>query len=103
MFVRSIDPERIRQQFMPSVKDLNARGVRVIDDTFSRGIRSQSRSLSSFFGNRSTQAERDYYEKRQDCLIAIGREYQRNIDNAMGYSKDKKKDKELSQNKGLSR
>ena len=103
MFLDGLDPEKVQRQFLPSVEDLNAFNVRVIDRSFATLVRSQSRSLAAFFGNRSTQAERDYYEKRQDCLIAIGREHQKNIDRAMGYSKDKKKDKELSQNKGLSR
>lgn len=101
IFVDGLDPEKVRKQFLPSVEELNAVGVRVVDKVFATSIRSQSRSLAAFIGNRSTQAERDYYEKRQDCLIAIGREHQKNIDRAMGY--EPAKSREQARDKGLSR
>lgn len=101
MFVESLDPARVKEKYSPSIEALNAHGTRVHDTIFETAIRSQSRILGGYIGHRSNNSEKSFYETRQDCLLAIKQEHQRNLDRAFGFDKTKEKPREKEQ--GLSR
>ena len=100
-YFEGLDPDKVKSKFSDIAEELKLQ--RVVDKNFATDVRSITRSIGSYISPRLSYTENRYYETQQNALLAIGREHQKNIDRAMGYSRDKKKDKELSQNKGLTR
>ena len=101
VFIEDKDPERVRQKYQLSIDTLNTQGARIIDDDFNRNVRSVSRIIGGCVGRRSTDEEKNLYGTRQQCLLAIAHEHQRDLDRAFGFDKVPKKLKDRDQ--GLSR
>lgn len=101
LFIDGMDEEKVRKKYLPVLEDLKAHGTRVRDASFEAGIRAQSRIIGGCIGHRSNYAEKSLYETRQNCLLAIKQEHQRNLDRAFGFDKKKTHSKEKEQ--GLSR
>lgn len=89
IFIESLDPENVRSKYNSILPELEAHGTRVHDTLFETAIRLHSRNLGSYFGHASNFAEKNFYETRKKCLLALKHEHQRNLDRAMGYEKKK--------------
>lgn len=99
IYIDALDPEKVRSNYSRILGELKEQGSRVQDSVFETSIRSQTRVLGNYMSPRLSFAEKNFYETRQKCLLALKQEHQRNLDRAMGYEKkshSKEKDQEIS-------
>lgn len=97
IFIDALDPEKVRSNYSRILGELKEQGSRVQDSVFETSIRSQTRVLGNYMSPRLSFAEKNFYETRQKCLLALKQEHQRNLDRAMGYEKKKSHSKEKDQ------
>lgn len=80
-------PELVRRRFgnaLEGVKGITL-GDRQLKDTVMEGfVRIHCRRLGVFAGGTANPAESFFYTKRQECLRALQKEHQKNLDKALG-------------------
>ena len=89
-FMDGMNPDKVREKFLPSIERLKMQDVRMKDKTFDLTANSIKGFINSFKSPRCVPAENGFYSIRADAIKALQQEHQRNIDVALGYdSKDK--------------
>lgn len=84
-FLECSDPERVKEWFMPSIVRLKMQGTRMKDRAFDATENSVCGFINSFKSARCVPAENAYYAIRTECIKAVQKEHQRNIDRGLGF------------------
>ncbi|WP_221620371.1 MULTISPECIES: hypothetical protein [unclassified Desulfovibrio] len=84
-FLECSDPERVKERFMPSIVRLKMQGTRMKDRAFDATANSVCGFINSFKSARCVPAENAYYAIRTECIKAVQKEHQRNIDRGLGF------------------
>lgn len=84
-FLECSDPERVKERFMPSIVRLKMQGTRMKDRAFDATENSVCGFINSFKSARCVPAENAYYAIRTECIKAVQKEHQRNIDRGLGF------------------
>lgn len=90
------DPAKVRRRFeeaFDEVEGFRLDSRRMKDPGMEAFVRTQCRHLGVFVGGTAVPAEKFYYNKRQECLRALQKEHQSHLDQALGFSPSKRKER----------